>query len=57
LRPRRGLVAKTLSAPAGVARVDLAVTYFLKGQLHSYEGQMVQAIEAFEQAMRIRGIG
>jgi tetratricopeptide (TPR) repeat protein len=49
----QGLVAKTLSAPAGVAPVDLAVTYFLKGQLHSYEGQMVQAIEAFEQALRI----
>ena len=50
------LVAKTLASAAGSAPLtpmDLAMTYFLKGQLHSYEGKMATAIEAFEQARRI----
>src|SRR4030095_210903 len=33
--------------------IDRAQTYFLKGQLHSFEGRMGPAIEAFEEARRI----
>ena len=44
---------KTLSAPAGIAPDRPAQAYFLKGQLHAFEGEMALAIEAFEEAMRI----
>ena len=39
----QGLVAKTLATaggPSTASPIDLAVTYFLKGQLHSFEGKM-----------------
>ena len=52
----QGLVVKTLATagtPGGPEPLDLAVTYFLKGQLHSYEGKMGPAIEAFEQGRKI----
>ena len=52
----QGLVAKTLATaggPSAASPIDLAVTYFLKGQLHSYEGKMGLAVEAFEQGRRI----
>src|SRR5688572_17888654 len=52
----QGLVAKTLAATGGTGAatpIDRAVTYFLKGQLHSYEGKMALAVEAFEQGRRI----
>jgi hypothetical protein len=52
----QGLVAKTLATagtPGGAEPLDLAVTYFLKGQLHSYEGKMGLAVEAFDRGRRI----
>ena len=52
----QGLVVKTLATagkPGGAEPLDVAVTYFLKGQLHSYEGKMGPAIEAFDQGRRI----
>jgi len=56
LTSAQGLVAKTLAGTGGstaTTPIDLAVTYFLKGQLHAYEGKMKEAIEAFEQGRRI----
>ncbi len=52
----QGLITKTLAASesGGAATpIDRAVTYFLKGQLHSYEGKMGPAVDAFEQGRRI----
>ena len=49
-------VAKALETASGSttkAPLDLAVTYFLKGQLHSYEGRMAEAIDAFERGRKI----
>jgi hypothetical protein len=56
----QGLVAKTLAATGGAGAltpIDRAMTYFLKGQLHSYEGRMALAVEAFEQGRRIAAAG
>ena len=50
------LVATALSREGSLAAtdpIDRAQTYFLKAQLHAFEGRMDQAIEAFEEARRI----
>jgi len=50
------LVVKALAGDGNLVpsnQVDRAQTYFLKAQLHAFEGQMDLAIEAFEQAGRI----
>ena len=50
------LVVKALSGEGRLTAtdpIDRAQTYFLKAQLHAFEGKMAQAIEAFEQARRI----
>ena len=52
----QGLVAKAVAGEGRLVAtdaIDRAQTYFLKGQLHSFEGNMGPAIEAFEQARRI----
>jgi hypothetical protein len=47
----RALSGESLRAPTDP--IDRAQTYFLKAQLHSFQGEMGLAIEAFEQAGRI----
>jgi tetratricopeptide (TPR) repeat protein len=50
------LVAKAVSGEGRLVAIDpsdRAQTYFLKAQLHSFEGKMGLAIEAFEEARRI----
>jgi hypothetical protein len=52
----QALVAKAVSGEGRLAAIDpsdRAQTYFLKGQLHSFEGKMGPAIEAFAEARRI----
>jgi tetratricopeptide (TPR) repeat protein len=55
LTTAQDLVVKALAVqgPGAPAPIDRSVTYFLKGQLHSFEGKMALAIEAFEEARRI----
>ena len=50
------VVQRALSSPGDlgpVTALDRAQAYFLQGQLHSYQGDMAPAIEAFEKARQI----
>jgi len=52
----QALVAEALADERGRAAtdpIDRAQAYYLEAQLHSFQGEMDQAIEAFEQAGRI----
>jgi len=55
----QALAARALSGDGALAAtdpVDRARTYFLKAQLHAFQGEMDLAIEAFEEAGRIAAV-
>jgi hypothetical protein len=56
LNSTQAVVQKALSSPGDLGpatALDRAQAYFLQGQLHSYQGDMAPAIEAFEKARQI----